>query len=161
MTGYEIKQAFDSALSFFSGASYGSIYPTLGKLEKGGMARVKKETREGRHRKVYSITPSGQKTFKSALGGELGVPPFKNEFLTRLFFFESLKPPRREEITEEYIAFLEGKLAALGMVAPIVEAQADAYQKMCYRFGLRLTESFIEHTQQTLKELREQHKRKK
>jgi DNA-binding PadR family transcriptional regulator len=161
MTGYELKQVFDTALSSFSGASFGSIYPTLAKLEKEGLARVKVEPREGRQRKVYSITPSGRKTFKAALGGELGIPPFRNEFLTRLFFFSSLKPGRREEIAEEYIAYLEGKLVALGLIAPLVEAQADPYQKMCYRFGLRLTESFIEHTQQTLRELREHHGKKK
>lgn len=32
LTGYEIKKRIDTALKYFWGASYGSIYPTLGDL---------------------------------------------------------------------------------------------------------------------------------
>lgn len=159
MTGYELKQVFDTALGYFSGASFGSIYPTLRKLERGGLAKVKVETREGRHRKVYSITPSGKKVFREALGGELRIPPFRNELLTRLFFFASLKPRRREEMTGEYLRYLEEKQAALKLIEPLVQAQADPYQQMCYRFGLRLMEDFIENTNRLMGELREHHGR--
>ncbi|NIM05094.1 MAG: PadR family transcriptional regulator [Armatimonadetes bacterium] len=155
MTGYELKQAFDNSLGYFSGASFGSIYPTLAKLEKEGLASVKVEPREGRQRKVYSITQAGRKEYRDALGGEMTIPPFRNEFLTRLFFFSSLKPKRQEEMAQQYIAYLEEKQASLKSIAPLVEAHADAYQKMCYRFGIRLLKQYIETSRKTLKELRE------
>lgn len=160
MTGYELKQAFDTSLGYFSGASFGSIYPILNKLQKGGLATVKPEPREGRQRKVYSITQAGRKKFQGTLAGELSVPPFRNEFLTRLFFFSALKPRRQEGVAGEYIAYLEEKQAALKFIAPLVETQADAYQQMCYRFGLRLIEHFIENTRQTLGELRDYNNRR-
>ncbi len=160
MTGYELKQAFDTSLGYFSGASFVSIYPILNKLEKGGLATVKLEPREGRQRKVYSITQAGRKKFRETLAGELSVPPFRNEFLTRLFFFSSLKPQGQEGIAEEYIAYLEEKQTALKFIAPLVETQADAYQQMCYRFGLRLIEHFIENTRRTLAELRDYNSRR-
>ena len=33
MTGYDLKKAFSISFSFFSGLSYGSIYPALKKME--------------------------------------------------------------------------------------------------------------------------------
>ncbi len=161
MTGYELKQVFDTSLGNFSGASFGSIYPTLRKLQSQGLASVKEETREGRHRKVYSITSSGRKVFKAALGGELRIPPFRNELLTRLFFFEALPPRRQEEMAGEYLRYLEEKKASLKLIEPLVESQADPYQKMCYRFGLRLTRDFIKNTRKLIDELRKQHGRKR
>ncbi len=160
MTGYELKQTFDTSLGYFSGASFGSIYPILGRLEKAGLASVKRETREGRLRKVYSITQAGRKAFMNTLGGELRVPPFRNEFLTRLFFFSSLDARRQEEMAAEYVVYLEEKHASLKQIAPLVEAHADEYQKMCYRFGLRLINHYINTTRQTLGELREYNRKR-
>ncbi len=34
MTGYELKNAFSLSFSFFSGFSYGSIYPALKRMEQ-------------------------------------------------------------------------------------------------------------------------------
>lgn len=155
MTGYELKQTFDNSLGYFSGASFGSIYPTLAKLEKEGLASVKVEPREGRQRKVYSITQAGRKEYHDALGGEMSIPPFRNEFLTRLFFFSSLKPERQEEMAQQYIAYLEEKQASLKSIASLVEAHADPYQLMCYHFGVRLIKQYIATTRKTLEELKE------
>ena len=33
MTGYDLRKAFSMSFSFFSGLSYGSIYPSLKKME--------------------------------------------------------------------------------------------------------------------------------
>ena len=37
MTGYDLKKAFSMSFSFFSGLSYGSIYPALKKMERQGL----------------------------------------------------------------------------------------------------------------------------
>lgn len=39
LTGYEIKKRMDTALRYFWGASYGSIYPTLTELVNRGFAK--------------------------------------------------------------------------------------------------------------------------
>jgi len=36
MTGYDLKKAFSISFSFFSGLSYGSIYPRSGKWRNRG-----------------------------------------------------------------------------------------------------------------------------
>ena len=67
MTGYEIKKIMDTTLSFFWGASFGSIYPTLNGLVREGMV-TKYETKEnGRNKAIYHITQEGRLYLKKWL----------------------------------------------------------------------------------------------
>ena len=50
LTGYEIKKRMDTTLKYFWGASYGSIYPTLGDLVNRGLA-TKRECTENKRNK--------------------------------------------------------------------------------------------------------------
>src|SRR5256885_16602755 len=61
-TGYEIKKIFEEdGLQHFVEASFGSIYPALGKLTEDGLVSVRAEVQEKRpDRKVYSITPAAR-----------------------------------------------------------------------------------------------------
>ena len=52
LTGYEIKKRMDTALKYFWGASFGSIYPSLSDLVKRGLANKREETENGRNRIV-------------------------------------------------------------------------------------------------------------
>ena len=68
LTGYELKKRFSISFSFFSGASYGSIYPALKKMEREGLVTQQLEIQDGApNRKVYSITAAGRKVFIEAL----------------------------------------------------------------------------------------------
>lgn len=71
-TGYEIrKESTSGRFSYFDEASFGSIYPTLAKLEREGLVTVQEVPQAGRPtRKVYSITPAG----RTALVEELCTP---------------------------------------------------------------------------------------
>jgi len=137
-TGYDLKRAFDSSLGFFAGASFGSIYPVLRRLAREGLVRMKTEIQDGRpNRKVYRLTPKGRRVFLQAAADELVLSPYRNEFLTRLFFFSELPAARRRGILEEYRAYLEDRLRTVRGLQPEVRERADAYQWLCYRFGLR------------------------
>ena len=60
MTGYEMKKRLDTALRFFWGGSYGSIYPTLNQLEKEGKVTKEDASSNGREKISYSITEYGK-----------------------------------------------------------------------------------------------------
>ena len=47
MTGYELKKAFSISFSFFSGISYGSIYPALKKMEGEGLITMIHQIADG------------------------------------------------------------------------------------------------------------------
>lgn len=64
LTGYEIKKRFELRLKFFWNASYGSIYPTLAKLEKDGCVIKKEMTENGRQKIVYTITNDGREVLR-------------------------------------------------------------------------------------------------
>ena len=82
-SGYEIKKlSTESHYAHFVDASFGSIYPALGKMEKEGLVTSREERQPGKPaRKMYAITPKG----RDALIEQLEVPPredvHKSEFL--------------------------------------------------------------------------------
>lgn len=155
MTGYQLKQAFDSSLGFFSGASFGSIYPILSKCRKKGLVKMEVEVQDGKpNRKIYSLTPEGRESFMNGLSEELTISPYRNEFLTRLFFFRFLEHEDRQRIIEEYLSYIEGKLAAIKALEPCIKEHVDDYQEMCLRFGMMHINSIITITRQFLEEIR-------
>lgn len=139
MTGYEIKQVFDKSLTFFSGASYGSIYPTLKKLEKGGFVSVAVEVQNGKpNRKIYTITEKGRNTYLDSLLMPVKPTRLKNDLLTRLFFFSDVPQEQRLELVDEQIRMLEDKYAFLVELETLVKESADAFQLLCYEYGIEL-----------------------
>ena len=91
MTGYEMNKAFSISFSFFSGLSYGSIYPALKKMERRGLITMELEIQDGApNRKVYTITEAGRQAFFEALKAPPVPERYKAAFLMRLFFFSYL-----------------------------------------------------------------------
>ncbi|MFK5979766.1 MAG: PadR family transcriptional regulator [Rhizobiaceae bacterium] len=82
-TGYEIKKlSTDGHFSYFVDISFGSIYPTLARLEKEGKVTLRTEAQSGKpDRKIYSITNTGRMEFIAALAQPPAPDKFKSEFL--------------------------------------------------------------------------------
>lgn len=82
-SGYEIKkQSSEGVYSYFVDISYGSIYPTLSKLENEGLVIGRSESQSGKpDKKVYSITDKGRQAFIAALAIPPAIDKFKSEFL--------------------------------------------------------------------------------
>lgn len=82
-TGYEIKKlSTDGQFSYFVDISFGSIYPTLARLEKEGKVTLRMEAQSGKpDRKIYSITDMGRVEFIAALAQPPAPDKFKSEFL--------------------------------------------------------------------------------
>jgi DNA-binding PadR family transcriptional regulator len=94
-TGYDIKRITDISTRFFWGASYGQIYPELRRLETVGLVRSKEEPRGGVRRRVYSLTPKGERTVRAWLLEPVESFELRDEGLLKLFFGEILS---REEL---------------------------------------------------------------
>jgi DNA-binding PadR family transcriptional regulator len=138
MTGYDLKKAFSISFSFFSGLSYGSIYPALKKMEKNGLITKQVEIQDGApNRKIYTVTEAGRAAFLNSL--KLPLPPEqpKSAFLMRLFFFAHLAPEDRKSVALKHLGSLKQMQAELELVQPQVAARADRFQYACFEFGLR------------------------
>ena len=154
MTGYELKKAFAIPFSFFSGLSYGSIYPALNRMEKQGWVSMQLEVQDGTpNRKIYTITDAGREAFLEALKTPLSVDRFKNAFLTRLFFFAHLSPDERHAIANGYLESIEALSQQLEVVRPEVEAHADHFQYLCFKFGLRAFRDLVRNVSETVSAL--------
>ncbi len=70
--GYQIKKRVET--DFNVKLRHGALYPTLNTLETKGFVESKKQQKDGRSRKVYTITEKGQiylQTYYSILKGQL------------------------------------------------------------------------------------------
>jgi DNA-binding PadR family transcriptional regulator len=127
-TGYEIKKLFDDdGYQHFVEASFGSIYPALGRLTEEGLVSVREELQEKRpDRKVYSITDKGRAAFLSALMKPLPEDRHRSPFVFAMLFSHLLPQPRVVEMLDTYIEKSEATLAQ--MMEPKATAQTDGEQ---------------------------------
>lgn len=88
-TGYEMKDYFEKVFSFFFDASYGTIYPTLSKMEQLGYITKENIAQENRPNKnVYTLTQAGREQFQIYLNSPIEEPTVRSDFLVRMFFGE-------------------------------------------------------------------------
>jgi DNA-binding PadR family transcriptional regulator len=91
-SGYEIKAKVDRSTRFFWAASYGQIYPELGRLAKAGLIEGSDASRDGRKRTVYRITAAGRKELRAWLRKPPTTFEIRDEGLLKLFFADALPP---------------------------------------------------------------------
>ncbi|MCJ9429010.1 PadR family transcriptional regulator [Kordiimonas marina] len=143
-TGYEIrKMVTDGSFSFFSEASYGSIYPALTQMTADGLVACRAESQTGRpDKKVYSLTADGRKALEQSLTAAPGPDRHRSDFLAALLFAEAVSPDRinaliHDRISEhdEQIALLKGHLKdEQGTVARFVLEYGLVMQEAARRF---------------------------
>jgi DNA-binding PadR family transcriptional regulator len=114
-TGYEIrKMSTEGPFSYFAEISYGSIYPTLAKLEADGLVISRHEQDPGKpERKVYSITEAGRAAFCEAMTLPPAMDKFKSEFLLVAMSAEFIPTRFVERALDERIAYLESQIAMI------------------------------------------------
>ena len=89
-TGYEIKQLLEDVFSNFYSSSYGTIYPTLARMEKEGLITKENVQQEGKPNKnLLNITDKGRDSFNAYLLAPLEADSIKKSyFMMRLYFGE-------------------------------------------------------------------------
>jgi len=114
MHGYQLNRELSEQLGGLWRVSYGSLYPSLRRLERDGAIR-RSEAAAGtgaRRKTVYAITPEGEALFLDLLQ----EPPLENQtedarFRVRLAFFRYLPPETRVRLLERRRQGLQERLA--------------------------------------------------
>ena len=138
--GYELKKRLTETLGPLSSVSFGSLYPALARLEKSGAvvastgdatapstptpmtgslggelaafrSRRLTSSRGGRGKKVYCITPSGERLFEELLEAEHGSGDDDRAFHLKLAFARHLSGEARIGLFERRRAALVERLA--------------------------------------------------
>lgn len=143
MHGYQLSKRLTDTLGGFWRVSYGSLYPSLKRLEKQeAVEQVFDQQEVGRRKNVYRITEKGEGLFRELLeeaGAETAGED--NRFRVRLAFFKYLAPESRIRLLERRRTFLEQRLDTI--TASLATTTGDTYTLSLMQHGRDTTEQDI------------------
>jgi PadR family transcriptional regulator AphA len=121
-SGYDIKKLFEATFRHFQSATFGSIYPALGRLERGGLIQGRVEPGSGHpDRKIYRLTDAGRATLVQELMAESPTEQLRSEFMVLMFFSHLIPTERLAEILEEVRLRYADTLAYLESILDLPE----------------------------------------
>ncbi|MCJ7831945.1 MAG: PadR family transcriptional regulator [Actinobacteria bacterium] len=143
MHGYQLSKQLSDTLGGFWRVSYGSLYPSLRRLEKqGAVEREFTDESVGRRKNVYRITPVGEELFQELLQ-EGSQDNEENKFRVRMAFFKYLGPDMRIKLLERRRAYLQERLTTLEATLAKRKDGGDAYTLSMMTHGQDSTQSDI------------------
>ena len=145
MHGYQLSKRLTDSLGGFWRVSYGSLYPTLRRLEQqGAVERVFAEPDVGRRKNVYRITDHGEELFRQLIEeGTADATSEDNRFRIRLAFFKYVSPETRIRLLERRRAYLEDRLDAIASSLAGADERFDTYTLSMMQHGREATERDI------------------
>lgn len=146
MHGYQLSKRLTGTLGGFWRVSYGSLYPTLRRLERSAaVEQAPDATAVSRRRTVYRITPQGEKLFAKLLE-EVGTDTATEDtrFRIRLAFFRYLAPDARIRVLERRRAALEERLATIRETLAEEPETDDPYTRSLIQHGRQTVEQDID-----------------
>ncbi|MGW0181496.1 PadR family transcriptional regulator [Nocardia sp. NPDC003345] len=143
MHGYELKKRLTGLLGAFRAFSYGSLYPTLKRMQADGL--IAEEVPEGmattrRARRVYQLTPEGRERFKELLA-DTGPANYTDDgFGVHLAFFSRTPAEARMRILEGRRRQVEERREGLREAIKKASGSLDRYTRQLHQLGLESSE---------------------
>ena len=147
MHGYQLSREMGEALGGLWRVSYGSLYPTLRRLERQGEVETvpDESAGSGRRKHVYRITEKGEAAFLELLQEAPGDTNSEDtRFRVRLAFFRYLPPETRIRLLERRRAALQERLNTIADSQRTTRPRDDDYTKALIEHGRSATRSDIE-----------------
>ena len=156
MTGYEIKEIFESQLKYFFDGTFGMIYPILKKLERENLISNKRVFQTSKPNKnVYSITDKGRKEFQTYLISVPSEEVYKSDFLMRLYFGQDLG---NDEVVDFITLEIKRKKSCLNELQENYEkwkeAGMDSLQAITFEYGISYYEGTLKVLEKALSKLK-------
>ncbi|MFZ5631979.1 MAG: PadR family transcriptional regulator [Bacillota bacterium] len=167
MTGYNLKEVFDNSISHFWHAHLSQIYRELSGLEEKGLVTSAVQRREGRpDRKVYHLTPEGEKKFQAWLESfprSLAMR-YNDEFLLRLYFGGRIGKEELLYQVTKYKKESEEKLRHFESLYRVIEdfskkaggPRDRMYWEITLDLGIRLVKANLEWIEEVIKKIKSQ-----
>lgn len=155
LTGYDMKQFMSNSTSYFVDASYGSIYPSLNRLEQKGLILSKEIITNRKLKKVYSITEKGTEAFTMWLSAPIEASKSSiSTALAKIFFFRYLPFETAIELIQQYIRDIEQYKNNLLTLKEVIKNENDEYELSTLDFGLDYYDFVINWYENYLKKIR-------
>lgn len=154
MHGYVLRKRLHETLGTFRTFSYGSLYPTLRRLQRAGFiveeadevgehakaGKAQTRNRVRRARRVYKLTAEGKEHFARLLG-DAGPQTWDDEgFGVHLAFFSRTPADVRMRILEGRRRRVEERREGLRAAMARAEERIDRYTRELHRLGLETSE---------------------
>ncbi|GGM67043.1 PadR family transcriptional regulator [Longimycelium tulufanense] len=147
MHGYELRKRLHNLLGAFRAFSYGSLYPTLRRLQRAGLIAEETDVAElagrtwgRRARRVYQLTAEGKERFAELLA-DAGPQTWEDDsFGVHLAFFSRTPAEVRMRILEGRRRRVEERREGLRAALARAGEQIDRYTRELHRLGLESTE---------------------
>lgn len=147
MHGYVLRKRLHDMFGMFRTFSYGSLYPTLRRLQRAGFiveeadeAAEPSRTWGRRARKVYKLTAEGKEHFADLLA-DAGPQTWDDEgFGVHLAFFSRTPAAVRMRILEGRRRRVEERREGLRAALAKAEEKIDRYTRELHRLGLESSE---------------------
>lgn len=151
-TGYEIRRmVVEGSFSFFSEASYGSIYPALTRLNEEGLVTCVAMPQNKRpDKKIYSLTDQGRDELTQSLKRDPGPDKNRSEFLASILFAEAVSPDRVDDLIADRIRQHRQKIDSLGR---LLDEDMTPASTFVVQFGIaiqRAALAFLEDNKDSL-----------
>jgi len=146
MHGYELRKRLTGLLGAFRAFSYGSLYPTLRRMQRAGLIAEEdgdpgRTAAWGRRaRRVYKITAEGKERFAELIA-DAGPQTFDDDgFGVHLAFFSRTPAEVRMRILEGRRRRVEERREGLRAALARAGEQIDRYTRELHRMGLETSE---------------------
>ncbi|MGH3683976.1 MAG: PadR family transcriptional regulator [Pseudonocardiaceae bacterium] len=147
MHGYELRKHLTGLLGAFRACSFGSLYPTLRRLQRSGFIVEDDERMEDLHagwscrgRRVYRLTTDGKERFATLLA-DAGPQTWDDHgFGVHLVFFSRTPAEVRLRILEGRRRRVEERREGLRATLTRTGDQIDRYTLELHRMGLETSE---------------------
>jgi DNA-binding PadR family transcriptional regulator len=145
MHGYQLSRELKDSLGGLWRVSYGSLYPTLRRLERDDAIESEAgDERSARRKKVYRITPRGEQVFLELLQETPHDTQTEDaRFRMRLAFFRYLPPETRIRLLERRRQALQQRLTTIGESLRTGRGGTDDYGRAVIEHNRAITESDI------------------
>lgn len=143
MHGYELRKRLTGLLGAFRAFSYGSLYPTLRRMQADGLIAEDPEPagiKVRRGRRVYELTPAGRARF-SELVADTGPQNYTDDgFGVHLAFFSRTPAVARLRILEGRRRQVEERREGLRDLLGRTAKSGDRYTRQLHELSLESSE---------------------
>ena len=141
MHGYELRKRLNLLLGWSRLLSFGSLYPALKKMLRGGLLEEKTPpTTSLRPKIVYRLTEAGEAEFERRLA-EVGPSAWEDEtFGIRFTFFSRTAAENRLRVLEGRRTRLQERLDRVQTQLALTEKEMDVYATELQRHGVESVE---------------------
>ncbi|QGK71872.1 PadR family transcriptional regulator [Allosaccharopolyspora coralli] len=144
MHGYELRKRVNDTLGAFRALSCGTLYPTLRRMQRAGYIEEDHRDPSGnwgrRARRVYRLTPDGERRF-AELVGDCGPHACEDDsFGVHVAFFSRTPADVRMRKLEARRRRVEERREGLRALLTGAQPQGDRYTVALHRLGFDHTE---------------------